>query len=92
MARLIGELLTVSGSMLIAVGWLFGIVLVFWLPYMAWSATRNIRGIRIQLERLNDTLSSGAAPPAVQSARETFRPNTVERMGAAPARPGALGI
>jgi hypothetical protein len=40
------------------VGFIFAMLLCFWLPYMAWSATRNIRQIRQQLERLNDTLES----------------------------------
>jgi hypothetical protein len=92
MAHLLGNVAAVAGMTFVSVGWIIGFLLAFWLPYMAWSVTRNIRGIRIQLERLNDTLSSSPARPAAQSAHDTFRPNTVERMGAAPARPGALGI
>jgi hypothetical protein len=45
-------------SLFMQAGLIFAMLLAFWLPYMAWSATRNIRQIRQQLERLNDTLES----------------------------------
>jgi len=52
------DLLASFGALFVLVGWLVGFLLAFWLPYMAWSVTRNIRQIRQQLERLNDTLES----------------------------------
>lgn len=56
MAGLVSNVLFMSGTTFVALGWAISLVLLAWLPYMAWSATRNIRQIRIQLERLNDTL------------------------------------
>jgi hypothetical protein len=58
MTELIGAILGASGVLIVGVGWALALVLVAWMPYMAWSVTRNIRQIRMQLERLNDTLES----------------------------------
>jgi|GEM_PF-6696547 len=58
MARLIADLLTLSGMLVTVAGFMTAMVLAFWLPYMAWSVTRNIKGIREQLEALNDTLGT----------------------------------
>ncbi|HEV3059059.1 MAG TPA: hypothetical protein VGY48_12485 [Vicinamibacterales bacterium] len=46
-----------------AIGWLLGFmaILVFggcW-PFLVWSVVRNIKRIRLQLERLNTNLESG---------------------------------
>jgi hypothetical protein len=35
--------------------------LLLLLPWMAWSTTRNIKQIRIQLERLNDNIEARGA-------------------------------
>lgn len=59
-AELVGQTIANAGALLIAIALPLALVLSFWLPYMAWSATRNIRQIRQQLERLNDTLDSRA--------------------------------
>lgn len=58
MARQIGELIGASGMLIVGVGYLTMILLVCWLPFMAWSVTRNIKQIRMQLERLNEILDS----------------------------------
>ena len=58
-------LLGVAGQVFLALALLTAFVLYLWLPYMAWSATRNIRQIRIQLERLNDILE--ASPRGARS-------------------------
>jgi hypothetical protein len=62
MSELFLALLGSAGSLFIAVGFAAGLFLVVWLPYMAWSVTRNIRQIRVQLERLNDTLERSSSP------------------------------
>jgi hypothetical protein len=56
-------LLGAPAAIVVAIGWISGLLLVVWMPYMAWSVTRNIRHIRIQLERLNNTLESRTEGP-----------------------------
>lgn len=51
---LIGNLLGVPLMLL----WALGLLLYGTLPVMAWSAMRNIKGIRRQLERLNENLEA----------------------------------
>lgn len=58
MVEIIGALMGIGGGFVIGAAVLGMLVLSFCLPFMAWSATRNIRDIRRQLERLNDTLES----------------------------------
>lgn len=48
-----------------ALGGVFGVILVggffigvFFTPYLLWSAARSLKHIRLQLERLNETLES----------------------------------
>jgi len=50
------RLLTSFGTLFFDVAIFTALVLFLWLPYMAWSLTRNVRAIRVQLERLNDIL------------------------------------
>jgi uncharacterized membrane protein YciS (DUF1049 family) len=58
MAHVISELFKVLTTVSMSLGLILGILLYLLLPYMAWSVTRNIKGIREQLEALNDTLGS----------------------------------
>lgn len=65
---LIGTLFGSAVGLLLVGGF---IIVVFFYPYMALSAVRNLRGIRQQLERMNDTLDSrgsdtASAPPLMR--------------------------
>jgi len=59
--QLLGTLLSSALGLLLVGG--FIIVVFFW-PYLALSAVRNLRGIRQQLERMNDTLESRGSDTA----------------------------
>ena len=59
----------VLGSLLGAwfvLAWVVALVLTFsvgiFYPLMVWSITRNIKGIRVELERLNLLVASSGAP------------------------------
>lgn len=58
MAHAIGVVLGTWVGLLWQLAVTVGLLLTFVLPIMALSVTRNIRGIRVQLETLNDTLGS----------------------------------
>jgi len=58
MAHAIGGLIGTWLAVVWQLAVMLGFLLTFVLPIMAWSVTKNIRGIRIQLETLNDTLGS----------------------------------
>ena len=71
MERLLGSLLAAAGMSIVGMGYLVFVLLVFWLPVMAWSVTRNIKQIRVQLERLNDTLlTTSRAQTTVPAVRD----------------------
>jgi len=57
LAHLVGALLGSVFGIVLVVGFL---IAVFFWPYLAWSAVRNIKRIREQLERLNDNLERRA--------------------------------
>ena len=57
--HLLGSLLSSVFGLVILVSFLIG---AFFLPFLAWSAARNIKLIRRELERLNETLSSRSGP------------------------------
>src|SRR5258708_13978319 len=54
MERTLADLFVSFGALFFGIGLVSYFVLMFWSPYMAWSATRNFQQIRQQLERLND--------------------------------------
>lgn len=56
MLDLIAAAVGINAAILLVLGFVVYIVLGFLLPFMALSATRNLKQIRVQLERLNDTL------------------------------------
>ena len=74
------------GMLIFAIGWATAFFLAVWLPYMAFSVTRNIRQIRIQLERLNDTLESRLSADGPTPFTSTS-PLTSSRLSA---RPGGV--
>lgn len=58
-----GQLL---GSLVAPVWWLLVLLNLFMLPllpFVAWAASRNLKRIRQQLERLNDALEARAGGP-----------------------------
>ena len=58
MGELISRVIGVSAGLLFAVLWVFVLFLGAGLPIMAFVVMRNITKIRVQLERLNDTLET----------------------------------
>jgi len=58
MGELLGAIIGLSGGLVMVLGVGVYFVLLGWVPLMVLSATRNIKQIRVQLERLNDTLDS----------------------------------
>lgn len=58
MLDLLGAILSSSAMLVGGLGFVVSLVLAFWLPYMAWSATKSLRGIRRELARLNEALES----------------------------------
>jgi len=58
MGSTIASIFLTSGFIVGAFGYAALIILTFLLPFMAWSATRNLKLIRQQLELLNETLAS----------------------------------
>lgn len=66
MAEIIGAVIGSAGLAIIVVGLLSAILLYAWLPYMAWSATRSLKGIHRELEALNshvEQLALRSSPP-----------------------------
>ena len=86
------QILGPFGALVIAALWLLLVGCSLALPLVVWSITRNIRGIRRQLERLNDTLDGRAGAGGASAAAATFAPATRGDTRTATARPGALGI
>lgn len=58
MARLVSDLMFSTGVTFFVLAWVVGLMLAIFWPFMAWSAMRNVKGIRQELERLNNTLSN----------------------------------
>jgi len=58
MGGLMNELLLSASGIMFIGGVLVTVLLGGFMPLMAWSATRNIKQIREQLERLNETLAA----------------------------------
>jgi len=48
------ELLGLSGALVVVTGWLVTILLTGFVPLMLWSAARSLKGIRRELEKLNE--------------------------------------
>lgn len=62
MAELVGGTLGLGVGLL----WIVALVLLMFWPLMAWSAMRSLKGIRRELERMNDHMDKRAfveAPP-----------------------------
>lgn len=64
MAELVSAVLGTSIGGALAALWLIGILLYGTLPIMALVATLNLRKIRVQLERLNNTLEVRPGAPS----------------------------
>lgn len=92
-AESIGALIgTIIGVPLVAVFFFCVLIAMLFWPLLAWSATRNIRQIRIQLERLNDTLESNmsvSGPAPAPAADVSFRTPSLPRVIT---KTGPLGI
>lgn len=54
------RLLGLTGGVVVALGWLTLITLAGFMPLMALSAMRSLKGIRRELERLNATMERNA--------------------------------
>lgn len=92
MAYEIGRLLGAFGQLVVIVGFVTGLLLAWWIPFMLFSLTRNVRQIRIALEQIGAALAANPPRPATPMTSDVFRPNPIERPGAVSARPGRLGI
>jgi hypothetical protein len=56
MGKLLTDLAALGFLFAIPAMWIGGIVYTIMIPWLAWSATRSVKGIHRELERLNDTV------------------------------------
>ncbi len=63
MGKAAGDLLLSFGALWFVVGMVLYLAFAFFVPFFAFSMARNMKRIRLQLERLNDTLESGGRKP-----------------------------
>ncbi len=83
LASILGTLLGGTIGLLFVLG---AVGAIFAWPFMLWSIMRNVKGVRVQLERLNDTFERGTGenrPSPVTSTGSLNLSPATSRLGVA---------